>query len=230
MVERFPLWRRIEHGVGVITFVTLIVTGFPQKFEGSELAHLVTGWLGGIDGLRLAHRVAGLVFVAHAAFHLGVFAVKAARGKMRLELLPTVRDLENLRDNLLYFFGLRAAPPKMPKFDYRQKFEYIGMVMGGLVMVFSGLVLLFPVTTAQLLGGFVFPISLTLHTSEATLALLVLVVWHAYTAVLSPDVFPLDRSIVTGFMHVDELKARHTLEYEQLREAVGPEALDEPPS
>lgn len=45
-------------------------------------------------------------------------------------------------------------------------------------MVVSGIVLLFPITVAYWIPGAFIPAALVAHSSEAVLALLVLVVWH----------------------------------------------------
>jgi formate dehydrogenase subunit gamma len=234
LVERFSPIRRFEHHLVALGFIMLILTGLPQKFHGPVSAWIL-GVLGGLDTARFIHRFFGLVFVFHALAHLGSFVLGTIRGTMRPTLVPTFQDLRDARDNLLYYFGFRAKPPAMPKFDYRQKFEYMGLVLGGLVMILSGLILLFPKTTAGFLPGEVIPVAQMLHTNEAMLALLVLVVWHVYGSVLSPDVFPLDTSVFTGYMTAEELKHHHRLEYDRLFPDDAPERhvenapVEEPP-
>lgn len=215
-VKRFSLGRRAEHMLAVVTFVLLVVTGFPQKFDTSTVGHWMLGLFGGLEEARLVHRIAGVVFSLHAAIHLGIVIVGALGGRMRLTLLPTTRDLHDAWQNLQYYMGYRSTPPKLPKFDYRQKFEYIGLVLGGILMVGSGLILLFPLFTAEILPGAAIPVALVAHSSEAMLALLVLVVWHIYGAVLSPEVFPIDRSMFSGYMTAEDLHHHHALEYERL--------------
>lgn len=214
-VERFSPIRRVEHILVLTTFVALIVTGLPQKFEG-DFSNWVLGVLGGLDTARLIHRIAGIVFSIHASVHIVAFMVGMMLGRMRWTLLPTLQDLRDARQNLLYYLGLREKPPELPKFDYRQKFEYLGMVLGGLVMVASGLILLFPQLFASYLPGSLIPAARVAHSNEAMLALLVLIVWHLYGSHLSPEVFPMDTSVFTGFMTKEELRERHVLEFRRL--------------
>ncbi len=214
-VERFTPIRRAEHILVLLTFVALTVTGLPQKFEGDN-ANALLAALGGLDKARWLHRLAGMVFAVHASLHIAVFILGLMRHKMRWSLLPTIQDLRDALGTLRYYFGLRPDAPELPKFDYRQKFEYLGMVLGGLVMVATGLILLYPTTLAAWLPGSLIPAAFVAHSNEAMLALLVLVVWHVYGSHLSPEVFPMDTSVFTGFLRKDELRERHTKEFRRL--------------
>ena len=224
-VERFPLWRRIEHALAIGTFATLVLTGFPQKFYQSGWASSVIGALGGLADVRTIHRAAGIAFTVMLSLHVLAIVVGAITKRMRMSLVPVPQDMRDAWQNLRYYFGLREQPPKMPKFDYRQKFEYVGMVLGSVVMALTGLFLMWPVLVSSVLGGEAIAASRLAHSSEAVLALLVLIIWHAYSAVFAPDVFPLDTTIFTGKMTVEELKHRHTLEYERLFPEGDPEQV-----
>jgi formate dehydrogenase subunit gamma len=228
LVERFAPIRRAEHWLVLITFVVLVVTGFPQKFHTTGWARWVFQALGGLDMVRSIHRIAGIVFAVHVSLHVLGFIVGILTHKMRWTMLPVPQDLRDAWQNLQYYLGFRKAPPQFPKFDYRQKFEYLGIVLGGMVMITSGLILLYPIETASLLPGEVIPAALVAHSNEAMLALLVLVVWHVYGSTLSPEVFPGDRSIFNGYIPLHELRERHGREYRRLRPMLADMGIDEP--
>ncbi len=133
-------------------------------------------------------------------------------------MLPSRRDMQDAVQNLKYGLGLTSTPPQFDRFDYKQKFEYWGLVLGGMVMIASGLVLWFPTLWTRFLPGVVIPTAKVLHTNEAMLALLVVVVWHIYGAHLSPEVFPCDGSIFTGRISRARLRHEHYLEYLRLTE------------
>jgi formate dehydrogenase gamma subunit len=215
-VERFSRARRVEHTIAIAIFTVLIGTGFPQKFDQSAAGQWLLGAMGGLDSARMIHRIAGVVFAFHAGIHLLAFFVGLLLGKMRLTLLPLPQDARDAWDNLRFYFGYRDRAPELPKYDYRQKFEYIGLIMGGLVMITSGLILMLPVLVARWLPGELIPAARVVHSNEAMLAFLVLIIWHIYATVLSPDVFPLDRSMFTGYMGAHELKEHHALEYKRV--------------
>ncbi|MCA9560738.1 MAG: cytochrome b/b6 domain-containing protein [Myxococcales bacterium] len=229
-VERFRLGRRLEHLLMIASFTTLLLTGFPQKFADGSISHWIVSLFGGLENMRLVHRVAGVVFALHAVVHLAIIALGGLTGRMRMTMMPTIQDARDLWQNLRFYLGRRAEPPKLPVFDYRQKFEYLGMVLGGLLMIASGLVLMFPVQVGQFVSGEVVLALRAAHSFEAVLAFVVLLIWHVYGAVLSPDVFPLDKSMFTGFMSAHHLRAHHRLEYERLFGDAPLEVVEAPPS
>lgn len=229
LVERFTPARRAEHILVLLTFVVLTLTGLPQKFEGTT-ANAVLSALGGLDAARTVHRAAGIVFTVHAALHIGTLVVGLLRGRMRWTMLPTLQDLRDALGTLRYYLGLRPRAPLLPKFDYRQKFEYLGMVLGGLVMVASGLLLLYPGQFAAWLPGQLIPAAFVAHSNEAMLALLVLVVWHVYGSHLSPEVFPMDTCVFTGYLTKNELRERHALEFRRLFPDEPLDPADAPPA
>ena len=93
-VQRFSPARRLEHLLGVATFVLLVATGAPQKFHDSSWATSWLGLFGGLDATRTLHRIAGLVFTLHAVIHIGIIVVGTLSGRMRLTLLPTPQDMD----------------------------------------------------------------------------------------------------------------------------------------
>jgi thiosulfate reductase cytochrome b subunit len=201
--------------LAIMTFVTLVLTGFPQSLQGAFSAGLID-WFGGLDKVRTIHRVAGIVFTAHALIHVLAIVIGVATKRMQLSLLAGPQDLRDAWHNLSFYLGAQAEPPHFPKFDYRQKFEYLGMVLGGMVMVCTGLILFFPVQAASILPGQFIPAARVAHSNEALLALLVLMIWHVYSSHLSPEIFPADQTIFTGTISKEELRERHRLEHDRI--------------
>jgi cytochrome b subunit of formate dehydrogenase len=79
-------------------------------------------------------------------------------------------------------------------------------------MAATGLSLWFPTLVVRFLPGELIPIAKALHTNEALLALLVIVVWHIYNAVFSPEVFPIDTTIFTGKISRERMLHEHPIE------------------
>ena len=79
-------------------------------------------------------------------------------------------------------------------------------------MISTGVVLWFPVNVARFLPGEVIPAAKAAHSNEALLAFLVIVTWHIYNSIFSPEVFPLDTGIFTGKISRERMVHEHPLE------------------
>ena len=218
-VERFSPRQRAEHLVVMVLFTILCVTGLPQKFFETGWARWTINALGGIDAVRWWHRFVGVTFTLMTALHLLLALRQALSGHGSFSLVPTRQDFRDAINTIRYYLGLTNEQARFDRFDYRQKFEYWGLVMGAFIVIFSGLILLYPIKVADWLPGEVIPAAKVMHSNEGLLAFLVVIVWHIYNAHLSPDVFPLDSSIFTGQISIERMKHEHPLEYERVIKA-----------
>jgi cytochrome b subunit of formate dehydrogenase len=131
-------------------------------------------------------------------------------------MIPSKKDFRDAITTLRYYLGQSEEQAQFDRFDYRQKFEYWGLVFGGLIMVVTGFILYFPAFFARYVIGEVIPAAQVAHSSEGLLAFLVVIVWHIYNAHLSPDVFPFDASVFTGRISEERMQKEHPLEYARL--------------
>jgi formate dehydrogenase gamma subunit len=219
-VVRFGRLVRLEHGFVILLFLVLLLTGLPQKWPDVAASRALIDAFGGIYLARTCHRVAGLVFAFLVSAHIGRVVLGVLARKFAPTLLFTVRDFSDAIDNLRYYLGRKETPPRFGRYDYRQKFEYWGLVFGSMVMVGSGFVLYFPLRFATWLPAELIPVAKVMHSNEALLAFLIVLIWHMYGAHLNPEVFPADLSIFNGRISKERLKAEHPLEYEEI---FGPE-------
>jgi cytochrome b subunit of formate dehydrogenase len=215
-VVRFNVRQRLEHVTVMVLFILLAVTGFPQKFYEAGWAAAVVDALGGVPRVRWLHRAAGLLFVALTAWHLLTAVVTAATRRVPLSMVPTRRDFGDVVTSLRYYLRLSERQPRFDRFDYREKFEYWGLIIGALVMSATGVLLLFPILVAQYLPGELIPVAKVAHSNEGLMAFLVVLTWHLYNAHLAPGVFPFNPSIFTGKISREHLREHHPLEYERL--------------
>lgn len=215
-IRRFSTFRIVEHQMNMTVFAILIITGLSQKFHDYNLSQWIIINLGGVDAVRLIHRYAGVCFASLTVSHILSASVGVIFRKWPASMVINRKDFTDAIENIRYYFGTTDQPARCDRYDYKQKFEYWGVVVGGLLMIVTGLVLWFPTAVVTYLPGELIPAAKAAHTNEALLAFLVIVVWHLYNAIFSPEVFPLDTSIFTGKISVARMKHEHPLEYERL--------------
>lgn len=213
---RFSVSQRLEHLLMMTTFTLLVVTGIPQKFFGAGWAQSMIVTFGGIETTRLIHRITATIFCLEGGYHALFIGYLIARGRFAPSMIPGLRDVADAVNSFRYCIGLTNRTPKFGRFDFRQKFEYWGVVMGWVIMVASGLMLMFPAQVTQLLPGVLIPASKEMHGGEALLAFGVIVTWHMYGAHFNPLRFPGDLTIFTGRISKERMIEEHPLEYAKI--------------
>jgi len=105
---------------------------------------------------------------------------------------------------------------------------------GSVIMIGTGLLLWFYDFAMTYLPRWAWEIAKAIHSWEAVLAFLAIIIWHMYNVHLNPSSFPMNMAWLTGRISERELREEHPLEYEQviaegaapgaepLREGAGP--------
>jgi cytochrome b subunit of formate dehydrogenase len=215
-IVRFNVKQRVEHLITMVVFTMLCVSGLPQKFYGAAWASRMVELLGGIDSARWIHRFCGWTLALSTVVHFGNALWTIAEGKTRLAMIPTQRDFTDAIDTLRYYLGLRDHGPRYDRYDYKQKFEYWGLIFGNVIMVMTGVILIYPTVVARFLPGQLLPAAKVAHSNEGLMAFLVITIWHIYNAHLNPDVFPFDTCIFTGKISKERMEHEHPLELARL--------------
>ncbi|MDT8305344.1 MAG: cytochrome b/b6 domain-containing protein [Anaerolineae bacterium] len=221
---RFRLGARIEHFITMTSFTILAITGLPQMFSlTSPIARGMIELMGGIQQVRVIHRYAAFALVAGSVYHLFTSLYRLYVKRERPRMMPVKKDLFDAINLVRYNLGLTDAHPKMPKFNFGEKFEYWALVWGTAVMTITGFMLWNPIATTNLLPGSIIPAALAAHGGEALLAVLAIVIWHMYNV----HIKTFNPSMFTGWLPHDQMEEEHALELERL--VGGGEAWPTPP-
>ena len=220
--QRFPLWRRVEHLVMLLSFTTLAITGLPQKFPESSVSVAFVNTLGGIENLRGIHHVAALVMMLGTVWHLMVFGYLSYVRRTRLSMLPSLQDMKDGWQALRYNLGFAKSFPQMGRYTFEEKMEYWAFVWGTLVMVVTGFMMWNPLSTVKFLPGEFIPAAKAAHGGEAVLAVLAIIIWHMYGV----HVKRFNKSMFTGQMSEQDMLHEHPLELADIKAGIAERQVD----
>lgn len=214
-VVRFDLSQRIQHLLLITSFTMLCLTGLPQSFAATGWGHFLLWALGGIGVVRMIHHGFAVVMVFVFLYH-AITVLYALLFTRAWSMLPRWQDAKDAYQTVAYLLGRASALPRFDRFDFRQKVEYWALIWGTLLMVITGLVLMFPIAVTHYLPGIVIYAAKAAHGYEAVLAFLSIITWHMYNTHFAPHLFPVDTTIFTGRISRERLREEHPLEYERL--------------
>ena len=191
-------FERIQHAVLALSFLTLVWTGFALKYPDQWWARPLLLLEGAHSMRSLIHRVAAAVFIGISVTHLiSLMASRKLRDHWK-EMLPNINDPREALSGFAYNLGLGSTPPVRSPHSYIEKAEYWAVVWGAIVMIASGSLLWANNLAMKLLPKAWLDISTSVHFYEALLATLAIVVWHFYSIIFDPEVYPLNTAFLTG--------------------------------
>jgi cytochrome b subunit of formate dehydrogenase len=215
---RMSLGERIQHGLLILSFTTLVVTGFALHYPGAWWVAPFAQWSPSVFELRsLVHRIAGVLLITASLYHLYYIAFVPRGRQLIRDLLPVRKDVTDLVGVLKYNLGLSRQKPLFARFSYIEKSEYWALVWGTAVMALTGIILWFDNTFLNLLTKLGWDVARTIHYFEAWLATLAIIVWHLYFVIFNPDTYPINLAFWKGTLTEEEMAEEHPLELEQLK-------------
>jgi cytochrome b subunit of formate dehydrogenase len=211
--QRFPIARRIEHIIMVLSFGLLGLTGLPQKFPTLGISIFITNIFGNVEYLRLVHHISATVMMLGTAWHLLVAGYKVFVTKEPMTMLPVVKDAVDGIQVLLYNLGIRKKYPQMGRYNFEEKLEYWAFVWGAAVMGLTGFMMWNPLMTVKILPGEAIPAAKAAHGGEAILAVAAIIIWHMYSVHLKK----FNKSMFTGKLDEEDMLHEHPLELADLK-------------
>lgn len=222
---RMTLGQRVQHLMLLISFFTLVLTGFALHYSTSWLATIFVNEL----VRSYVHRIAGVVLIAVSLFHLWYVITKPEGRQLIKDMLPDWKDVTDARDAFRYYLGSSDKRPMFGRFTYAEKMEYWALVWGMFVMASTGLIVWFKVAVGRHVPGWWVDAALTIHWYEAILATLAIIVWHLYGVMFDPDAYPMNWSWYDGKMSIEQYEHEHPMDSMAIEKACGasPEPQEE---
>jgi formate dehydrogenase gamma subunit len=202
---RFSVFRRVQHWVNTVSFLTLGLTGLIQKFNGNAFSLFMLDALGGIESVRIIHRISAIVLVLITIVHIGDAFYSWYVDRKPLSMLPGKDDITNAWGILLYNLGFRKDKPKQGFYTFEEKFEYWALIWGTVLMGVTGFVLWNPILANKILPGAWIPAAKAAHGLEAVLAVVAILIWHMYHVFIKH----FNKSMYTGMMSHEEMEHHH---------------------
>lgn len=214
--KRMTLNQRIQHIILMTSFFTLVLTGFPVAFPDSWASPSIVHLLGGFTMRSGLHRMAAAVLILLTVYHI-FYMILTRHGRSEIRaLIPNFKDMFDAIHMLKFYVGLTPNTPQFDRFNFIEKFEYLALGWGSVVMIVTGFALWFQDQAMVLLPKWMLDVTKVIHGYEALLAFLAIIIWHFYHVHLNPEVFPMSRVWLDGNISEHEMKTLHPLEYARI--------------
>ena len=215
-VTRMDKNQRWQHLILLVSFITLVITGFALKYPDSWLAAIP--FMG--EKVRgIVHRVAAVLMIGASVYHLFYLIVTGDGRRLVLDLLPEPKDATDAVAVLRHHLGLGGEKPVFKRFTYAEKAEYWALVWGMFVMAGTGIMLWAKISVGHLLPRWSLDVATAIHFYEAVLASLAIVVWHFYQVFLDPDSYPMNWAWWDGKVPLHQYREEHGLDSATLLKA-----------
>lgn len=192
-IRMYP-FEQATHAVLAVSFIVLAWSGFALKYPGSWWA----GPLNDAEVRRNVHRIAAVAMVIASVMHVASLVASRKLRHHWTEFIPKARDVRDAMHYMMYALGLRNSRPELPPHSYIEKAEYWAVVWGTVIMVITGAMLWFNTLSLRFLPSWALDLATTVHWFEAVLATLAIIVWHFYSVIFDPEVYPMDTAWLTG--------------------------------
>jgi formate dehydrogenase gamma subunit len=205
-LERMNLFFRIAHWGVMVSFPTLVFTGFALKFPDAWWSVPLSHWRGHFDFRGDLHRIAAVLLLASVVYHAIHLSVNRRDRAFLKAMLPKWKDITDMLHVFAFNLGITKKEPKFGKFNYAEKLEYVAFIWGTIVMAISGFLLWFNNFTLRHFPKWVADAATAVHYYEALLATFSILLWHFYIVIFDPVVYPMDPAWLTGKTSADHYR------------------------
>ncbi|MGA8149890.1 MAG: cytochrome b/b6 domain-containing protein [Terriglobales bacterium] len=210
---------RIAHWGVILSFPTLVFTGFALRYPEAWWVRPILLWEGHFAFRGAVHRAAAVVLIASTVYHVIHLAINRRDRLFLKAMLPQSKDVTDLWQVFSYNLGFTKIEPRFAKFNYAEKVEYWAFMWGTVVMTVSGLLLWFNNFTLRYFPKWVSDAATAVHYYEALLATFSILLWHFYMVIFDPLVYPMDTAWINGKVPADHYRHSRPEYYRALERA-----------
>ncbi|MBN1996825.1 cytochrome c3 family protein [candidate division KSB1 bacterium] len=206
-IQRFNKQWIIQHILLIVTFFTLVFTGFGIKFADTAPMLFLTQLGIGVTVRGALHRIAAVILIGTGLYHLYyLFIHREGKGELN-HLFFQKKDSLHLVENMKFFIQKSNKKPRFSRYGYIEKVEYWAMVWGTLIMAMTGAVLWFPEAATKFFPSWIIKVAETIHYWEAVLATLSIITYHFFFVIFHPEHYPLNLTFLTGNMTREQARS-----------------------
>lgn len=196
---RMHRFERIQHFLLLLSFIVLAYTGFALHFPDEWWSRWFLAYEKTYPLRGTIHRISGVILLITSVMHVVSIIVNKTLREHWTELLPRVSDMREMVEGTLWRIGLRKQRPYQSSHSYVEKAEYWALVWGTAVMAITGVALWANNWMLANMPKVWYDFSRVVHYYEAVLATLAIVVWHFYSVIFDPEVYPMDPAWYSGY-------------------------------
>jgi cytochrome b subunit of formate dehydrogenase len=213
---RFSTGEINEHWILLVSFSVLGLTGLLQRYTKlPPVTWLINYVFGGIETLRSLHHMMAFVLGMLAIYHILRIIYLWFVKRIRVGMLPEIRDFRGFTGMIAYNLGKRKSRPLSDRYTIEQKLEYWMIATGVMILGITGLIQWFPSLVTQYLPGNTILIARLAHSLQAVLSVLIVLTWHMYNVVIKEK----NSSIFDGLMAEKDIQEKHPIEYHRILKA-----------
>jgi thiosulfate reductase cytochrome b subunit len=232
---RFTPLERFLHGLIIISFLLLVLTGMPLKFYYTGWAQVLLDVMGGQAVAAVLHRLGAIITIFYFTVHVSSVIGSLIKGRQRFmnpetgrldarriraaffgpdSPMPGIQDFKDIVAHNKWFFG-KGPKPQFDRWTYWEKFDYMAVFWGVFMIGVSGLVMWFPEFFTKILPGWAINVALIIHSDEALLAAGFIFTFHFFNVHFRPDKFPMDKVMFSGRLSKSELLSERKKLYDR---------------
>jgi hypothetical protein len=225
--RRFGSFEIVLHIAIMVSFMGLILTGLPLEFSGATWAKGFLHLLGGSTTRGLIHRICAVIVfctfgtvIAYSCYFLFFKKIPGNPNPLKRlfgpdSFFPRWKDVRDIIGMFRWFFN-RGPMPRFDRWTYWEKFDFLAVFWGMLIIGSSGLMLWFRGFFTIFLPGWILNMATIVHSDEALLAAGFIFTVHFFNNHFRPSNFPFNTVIFTGRLPKYKLIEERSQQYERM--------------